>query len=459
MGATEKMAGFIVETGYDQIPKEAVDAAKGAILDCLGCTLAGSSEPAAKIVAQYVGEMGGNPEAGVVAAGFRTTAPQAALANGTMAHALDYDDVAVSWLGHPTAVLLAAVLALGERGKLSGKETLLGYILGLEIAAKLGGCVGFAHYAWGWHATATLGTMGAAAAGAKMLSLDLHRTKMALGIAASLAGGTRQNFGTMTKALHAGSAARNGVSAALLAQRGFTADEAIIERPMGFCKLFSGGAEYDISRATSGLGDPFDIVSPGLSLKPYPCCRLTHRCIDAVLHLMKAYDFAAGDVEEVECITSDSLPQVLIHPQPKTGLEGKFSMQYCLAIALIDGQVVLAQFSDDRVMDARAQELLRRVKYVHTGNIAGADMLAVPEVVAIKLRDGRKLSHEVLVAKGDPRNPMSVEERVAKYQDCARSALSEKGTRKSLDMVSHLEDVENMSELMALLCLHEEGGS
>ena len=459
MGTTERIASFIVDTGYDQIPKEAVDAAKGAILDCLGCTLAGSSEPAAKIVTQFVKEIGGNPEAGVIAAGFKTGAAQAALANGTMAHALDYDDVAVSWIGHPTAVLLAVVLALGERGKLSGREALAGYILGFEVEAKLGACIGFGHYGWGWHATATLGTMAATAAAAKMLGLDVSRTRMALGIATSLAGGTRQNFGTMTKPFHVGSAARNGILAARLAEKGLTADEAIIEHPMGFCKLFSGGAEYDGARATQGLGDPFDIVSPGVSTKPYPCCRLTHRCIDAILHLIKEYGINADDVEEVECRTSEFVPQVLIHSRPKTGLEGRFSMQYCMAIALLDGQVALRQFADDRVMDARAQELLRRVEYVHTGDVTGAEMLATPEVVTIELRDGRKLSHEVLVAKGAPRNPMTAEELAAKYRDCASSVLSAEDVEKSLNVVSRLEDVEDIAELMDVLCSRGKGAS
>jgi len=408
---------------------------------------------------QYAKEMGGNPEAGVIAAGFKTSAPQAALANGVMAHALDYDDVAVSWIGHPTAVLLPVVLALGERGRLSGREALAGYILGLEVEAKLGACVGFGHYDWGWHATATLGTLAAAAAAAKMLSLDICRTRMALGIAASLAGGTRQNFGTMTKTLHAGSAARNGIVAAFLAERGFSADGAIIESPMGFCKLFSGGAEYDVAQAALRLDSPFDIVSPGISLKPYPCCRLTHRCIDAILHLIEEYGVSAEDVKTVECRTSESVPQVLIHSRPKTGLEGKFSMQYCMAIALLDGRVALGQFTDDKVAHARAQELLRRVEYVHTGDVGGAEMLTTPEVVTITLRDGRKLSAEVPVAKGDPRNPMTEEELAAKYRDCASSVLSRDDIEKSRDMVYNLQDVEDISEFMDLICLRGKGGS
>ncbi|MBW2674724.1 MAG: MmgE/PrpD family protein, partial [Deltaproteobacteria bacterium] len=317
----------------------------------------------------------------------------------------------------------------------------------------LGAAIGFGHYTWGWHATVTLGTMAAAAASSKMLRLNAHQTAMALGISASLAGGTRQNFGTMTKPFHAGSAARNGVMAALLAQRGFTADEAILEGPMGFCKLFSGGAEYDIDRVTHGLGDPFDIVSPGVSMKPYPCCRLTHRCIDAILHLIGEHRPSPDDVDRVECRTSDAIPQILIHSQPKTGLEGKFSMQYCMAIAILDGEVGLRQFTDEKVLDPKAQALLKRVHFVHPQGVAPEETLSMPEAVTIRLRDGRELSHEVLVARGDPPNPMSEQELAAKYRDCASFVLSPQDTQLSLDMVSHLEELRDVTELMDLVCL------
>jgi len=449
MRTTERIADFIVATGFEQIPREAVDFGRGAILDCLGVTLAGSQDPSGKIVTEYVKELGGNPEAGVIGGGFKTSAPQAALANGTMAHALDYDDVAISWVGHPTAALLPAVLALGERGKLSGREVLEGYIIGFEGGAKLGAGIGPGHYAWGWHATVTLGTMGAAAAAAKMLRLDAPQTGMALGIATSLAGGTRQNFGTMTKPFHAGSAARNGVVAALLAKRGFTADEAILENPLGFCKLFSGGGDFDIAKATQGLGDPFDIVTPGVSMKPYPCCRFTHRCVDAILYLIKEYRPRAEDVERVACKTAEFVPQVVIHSRPRSGLEGKFSMQYCMAIALLDGEVGLRQFSDEKVLDPKAQELLKRVEYVHPDGLTPLH----PEVVTIKLKDGRELCHEVAIAKGDPGNPMGEEELAAKYRDCASFVLSPEDIQKSLDMVSHLEDLEDITELIDLLRL------
>ena len=451
MTITETVSDFVVGTSYDDIPQEAVTAAKRAILDCLGCAVAGIPEPGSEIVRGYIADLGGRPEATVVGGGFKASAPETALANGTMAHALDYDDVAVSWVGHPSVAILPAILALGERERLSGRKALEGYVLGFEVGAKLGAAIGFGHYMWGWHATVTLGTMAAAAASAQMLGLDAHGVRMALGLAASLAGGTRQNFGTMAKPFHAGSAARNGVVSALLAARGFTADEDILGGAMGFLKLFSGGAEYDPSRVTAGLGQPFDLVSPGVSMKPYPCCRLTHRCIDAMLHIIDEHHPRAEDVESVVCLTSEANPQVLIHSRPRAALEGKFSMQYCMAIALIDGMVGLQQFTDEKVLDPRAQGLLSRVAFAHPQGLSGAEILGTPERVTVRLRDGTELSHEVLVAKGDPPNPMSDEEVAAKYRDCASSYLSTGDVQRSLELVSSLEEVEDVAVLMGLL--------
>lgn len=451
MTITETVSDFVVGTSYDDIPQEAVTAAKRAILDCLGCAVAGIPEPGSEIVRGYIADLGGRPEATVVGGGFKASAPETALANGTMAHALDYDDVAVSWVGHPSVAILPAILALGERERLSGRKALEGYVLGFEVGAKLGAAIGFGHYMWGWHATVTLGTMAAAAASARMLGLDAHEVRMALGLAASLAGGTRQNFGTMAKPFHAGSAARNGVVSALLAARGFTADEDILGGAMGFLKLFSGGAEYDPARVTAGLGQPFDLVSPGVSMKPYPCCRLTHRCIDAMLHIIDEHHPRAEDVESVVCLTSEANPQVLIHSRPRAALEGKFSMQYCMAIALIDGMVGLQQFTDEKVLDPRAQGLLSRVAFAHPQGLSGAEILGTPERVTVRLRDGTELSHEVLVAKGDPPNPMSDEEVAAKYRDCASSYLSTGDVQRSLELVSSLEEVEDVAVLMGLL--------
>ena len=448
MGTTEQIAQFVVETNYGSIPVEAVRLAKDAILDCLGVMLAGSVETAGKIIAQYVGEVGGAPQAGVVSNDFKSSAPQAALANGTMAHALDYDDVLDLMTGHPTVPVIPVVLALGEMYHSSGRDVLGAYLVGVEVEGRIGSGIGRRHYAVGWHSTATLGTLGAAAAAAKMLGLDVTETRIALGIAASEAGGLRQNFGTMTKPFHAGNAAKNGIVAAMLAQKGFTADESILENPFGFCSVLGGEGEYDLASMTERLGNPFAVVDPGLIIKPYPCCRLTHRCIDAILHIVEEHHPAAQEVAEVECQTSHFLPQILTHHQPQTPLESKFSMEYCMARALLDGEMRMAQFTEEKVLDHQAQELLQRVKYVRPESTEGQRL---PEVVTVTLRDGRRYSHEVLIPKGAPKKPLTTEELTIKYRDCARLVLPSETTERCLELVSHLEEIRDIAELADLL--------
>ncbi|MFC2003510.1 MmgE/PrpD family protein [Chloroflexota bacterium] len=453
MDTTQRIADFIVRVGYDDIPSKAIEAAKTSIIDCVGTCLAGSQDPSGRIIAEYIREIGGKPEAGVIAKGFRTCAPEAALANGTMGHALDYDDTSEAFLGHPTTVILPAVLALGERNKISGKEALLSYIVGYEVGAKIGLGMGAAHYDVGWHSTATFGTMAAATACAKILKLDVQRTRVALGIAASLAGGLRQNFGTMTKPLHAGNAARNGVVATLLAKKGFTADQGILEGPLGYAKLFSGKGEYNLERMTQGLGAPFAIDSPRPMIKLYPSCRATAGCIDAILHLVREHTINPADVDEVECRTSSVTPQVLIHSHPQTALEGKFSMQYCMAIAIIDKEAGLKQFTDDKVQNPEVQELISKVKYAHPpemGSTVSGALRGKVEVV-VKLRNGAELCHRVEVAKGDSENPLMGEEIEQKFLDCAELALSHQDAKQCLDMLSNLDSVEDISELMKLL--------
>jgi len=448
MGTTEQIARFVVETDYSSIPDEAVGLAKDAILDCLGVTLAGSTETAGRIITQYVKEVGGTPQAGVIGSGFKSSAPQAALANGTMAHALDYDDVIDLMTGHPTVPVLPVVLALGEMYHSHGRDVLVAYIVGVEVESRIASGIGRRHYAVGWHSTATLGTLGAAAAAAKMLGLTVTETRTALGIAASEAAGLRQNFGTMTKPFHAGNAAKNGIVAALLAQKGFTADDAILENPLGFCSVLGGEGEYDLARMTENLGNPFAIVNPGLDVKPYPCCRFTHRCIDAILHIVEEYHPAAEEVAGVECQTSPAIPQILLHHRPRTPLEGKFSMEYCMARALLDGEIHIAQFAEEKVLEPGAQELLQRVKYVHP---EGADGWRSPEVVTVRLRDGRQYSHEVAIPRGAPDNPLSAEELRAKYGDCARLVLSLDAVARSLEMVSRMDEVRDIAELADLV--------
>jgi 2-methylcitrate dehydratase PrpD len=451
-GPTRVLAELIVNTRYNDLPVRAVDIAKTSIIDGIGACLAGAGSPAGRIIAGYIHEGERTPEATVIAGGFKTRATEAALANGTMMHALDYDDCAETFLGHPTTVILPAVLAPGEGRGISGKEALLAYILGYEVGSRVGRGLGPAHYDIGWHGTAIVGVMAAAAAASKILGLDTAQTRTALGIAASLAGGLRQNFGTMTKSLHAGNAARSGVFAALLAQRGFTADRRILESPLGYARVF-GAPEDGPDLMSGGLGDPFAIVADPPIIKLYPSCRATAGCIDAMLHLVKTNGIIPGDVAEIECRTSSHTPHVLIHSRPATALEAKFSLEYCMAVALADREVGLAQFTDERVKDPRIRETMEKVRYVHPPEMGSgpADSMRGRVEVALKLRTGKELSRPVEVASGDPANPLSAEQLEAKFLDCARLALAPADARRCLDKLANLDSLDSIPDLMGML--------
>ncbi|HET8563047.1 MAG TPA: MmgE/PrpD family protein, partial [Candidatus Binatia bacterium] len=275
MGLTQEVAGFVAKTRYRDIPAEVVRLAQSFILDGLGVALAGSTEKGTRIVQTHIRQLGGKREATVLGTGLTVPAAKAALANGVAGHAMDYDDTQLSTskeavyglLTHPTTPVLAAVLAIGEKEKVSGQELLLAYILGVEVECRIADAINPRHYQSGFHSTATMGGLGAAMAAGKLLRLKEEVLMRTLGIAASMASGLRENFGTMTKPLHAGRAAENGVTAALLGQAGFSAATNILEARRGFYNAMAGG--YDESKVTGRLGHPYFMQAPGISIKPY----------------------------------------------------------------------------------------------------------------------------------------------------------------------------------------------
>ena len=455
MEITKRLAEFIVDTDTGSIPQAAFPAARDAFIDCLGVTLAGSQEEAGRIIASFLRKLGGEPRAAVVGWGFRTPPPEAALANGTAAHALDYDDVSPGIRGHPSVVLLPPVLALGEEAHASGREVLAGYIIGFEVASRVGNAMS-ADYSddLGWHPTAPLGALGAAAASARLLRLDKRQTAMALGLAASQAAGLRQNFGTMTKPFHAGNAARSGVVAALLAAEGFTAAEDVIEGRFGFCHAFSGGQGYDVKRILEGLGNPYQVVSPGVGLKRYPCCGSAHGALDAILHLIQEYDIPPEKVSRIECSVPFDPPRSLIHYRPQTGLEGKFSMHYCMAAALLDRKVGLKSFTAAAVLRPQAQRLIEKVEmHRHPGDEGKPSWVSPYYLVRVRLDDGREYQHRIEDARGDAQRQRSMtpDEIAAKYRDCASLALDESATERSLALLGRLEELEDITELMDIV--------
>jgi len=365
----------------------------------------------AGIMTTYIKDTGGRPQASVWGKKFKTSLPLAALANGTFGHALDYDDINRNMRGHPTVSVLPAAMAAGEEGRASGRGVLEAFIIGLEVETKLGAGMNPHLFENGWHPTAILGAMGATAAAAKLFRLPGDKVCMALGIAGSLASGLRQNFGTMTKPLHAGRAAQNGVTAAQLARRGYTADPAIVEAKLGYANSFCGPGKYDLSKISAYLGDPFDIVSPGVGLKRYPSCARSHPAIDAMLDLVEQNDLRPDDLQSIACAGSYTTPTMLIHSRPRTALEGKFSLEFCLALALTERKVALPDFRDRKVQDPKIQDLIRKVTFSIRPDLNTIEHSGNPSTtVKVTLKDGREFTKRVDEAQGTPNYPLTAEE-------------------------------------------------
>jgi 2-methylcitrate dehydratase PrpD len=420
----ERLAAYAVGESFEKLPEATVHAAGRAILDTLGVTLAGSAEPTAMRVRALVAHRGAAEEATVIGTPLRGTVEDAALANGAASHALDYDDLSQSLSGHPSVPVLSAALALAERQRAPGAALLAAFVVGVEIEAKLGRALNPAHYEAGWHATATLGVFGAAAASARLLGLSPERTAHALAVAASMASGVKANFGTDCKPWHVGHAARCGIEAALLAEAGFTGNPRALEHGDGFGSTHGAGTPPAWDLATAGLGAPHDLVDPGVGVKRFPACASTHQALDATLALAEEHAIDPPAVTAVECGVSYMVPHQLIYDQATTGLQGKFSMPYCVAVALLDRTVGLAQFADERVCRADVRALMPRVRmFVHPEQTTRASLPTRFSEVAISLADGRRLTRRVRHAKGQPQNPLTDAELTAKFHDCAARVL------------------------------------
>jgi 2-methylcitrate dehydratase PrpD len=420
----ERLAAYAAAETFSALPEATVGAARRAILDTLGVTLAGAQEATAARARALITHRGPSDEATIIGTPRRGAVEDAALANGTAAHALDYDDLNTSLAGHPSAPVLSAALALAERERATGSALLTAFVVGVEVEAKLGRALNPAHYEVGWHATSTLGVFGAAAGAAKLLDLPPERTVHALAIAASLASGIKANFGTDGKPLHVGHAARCGVEAAWLAAAGFTGNPRALEHPDGFGSTHGGGAKPAWDLATASLGAPHDLVDPGVGVKRFPACASTHQALDAILDLIAEDGIAPAAVGSVECAVHYLAPHQLIYERAQTGLEGKFSMPYCVAVALLDRTVGLAQFADERVRRPDVQALMPKVRMVVHPEQTTRDCLPRRfSEVTVTLTDGRRLQRRVQHARGQPQNPLTDGELEAKFRDCAARAL------------------------------------
>ena len=375
MGTTQRMARFITEAKFEDIPTPAVNLAKLCLLDAVGCAIYGTTRPLGKIFTSLVDELGGKPVARVLGTNIETNAVNAAMANGTLGHSEDFDDFTG---GHQAVLLMPVVLAMGEEHRLSGKHALLSYIVGFDITLNVTHAMGEDHYGKGWHNTSSIGTLGSTAAAAKMLSLDEMQMRMALGIGATQASGLRANFGTMTKPFHPGNACRAGVMAAKMAQKGYEANPDVMEHRFGYAAVY-GEEMMQLSAIPRHLGNPWALmgsgkeVANGIAIKIWPCCGGTHGANTAITRLLRKHPIKAEDVASVDLVTTYEPSCMAPNLRwPKSGLQGKFSTWFTVASCIVDGgKLDLSSFTDEAAMRPAVQEMLKKVNITQDPEYVG----------------------------------------------------------------------------------------
>lgn len=438
-------------------PVAALGRAAAAVRDTVGVIVAGAVEPAARMVQSMAMEEG-RGGCGILGTPGRTSASWAALANGVAAHALDFDDMCFVSLAHPSCALLPAALSACELSRAPGRALLEGYVIGFEIECRLGKVMNPRHYhERGWHCTSTIGTMGAAAAAARILGLTAVETGHAFGIAASSACGLKENLGSMVKPLHAGMAARNGIMAARLAQSGYTASPRALDGPQGFLAAMDA-QHLELGRAVDALGSHWDIVATGITVKLYPSCAATHPTLDVLLDLRHRAGFTAEDVEAIEVEVDSMTPRLLIHDRPATGLEAKFSMPFCAAAAIVHGDVGIGTFEIEGVQAPPIRALMPKVSMLANPAFDAEPPLSHTRVT-VRLRDGRVLAQSADGARGYPARPASNAQLAAKFSACARRTLSPPTADRAWSTLTHIENIVDMSALADLLTPAVESGA
>ena len=439
MSATQTLAQFIADTEYEALPVPVVEAAKIAILDGVANMVAGSVQELADIIGRYVRDSGGAPQASVIGWGYKSNPPAAAFANGVFGHCLDYEIQGFPPT-HGTSSCLPAALALAEQHRASGKSIITAYALGWEIQGRLRAASAPAT-APGHHPPGLVGPLGGAAAAAKTLGLDGQQTLMALGIAASRTGGLTANTGTMVKSTHPGNAARMGAESAILAGMGYTASDEVLESPVGYAAALFGG-NFNWDAATGHLGDSWRLTDPGFDIKRFPAQVYMQNVIEAALNLREENGL---DPEAIEQVTIQRQGRGHSGPVPRSGLDGKFSVEYCAAAALLDGQVDIDTFTDERRFAPDMEEMLGRINVVPEGPESGATLSTA------LLKNGSTVTAECNAFRGSAKNPMSRDERLVKVRDCFNRALSDADTEKVVEMMENLESVNDVAELMGVL--------
>ena len=456
--ATGAVVDFIASTSSSDIPDDALTIGRRCIADGVAVMLAGSTTPASDILRAYVREDESRSEASIVGRdSFRTRAASAALVNATSGHAHDYDDTQLSTaadrifglLTHPTIPPLAASLALGERLGVSGRTMLEAFLVGFEVECKIADAIKPTHYKQGFHTSGTIGAFGAMAASAKLLKLDRAALAHAIGITASMSAGIRVSFGTMTKPLHVGRAAFNGVTAAELAARGFTSGADALDGQWGFFQVTGGG--FDAERIVGALGNPWTIVSPGVSIKPYPCGCLGHPTMDAMLTLVTEHDVRPEQIRRIRLRAGSNILNPLRYKIANTELEAKFCPAFMLSAVALRRKAGVNEFSDEFVRSAPVQAMMRKVETVFDQEIENQGFVRMLSIVEVELEDGRTLSQPSGPYRGGPERPFTREELRDKFDECGSLVLSKDRLDDIFARIERIDQVGNVRDFTALL--------
>jgi len=453
MGATTLLSEFASATRFSDITAEAIAATKRHILDCIGVGIAATVEPAGRIVLDVTRDQGGTPQARVLGSNLRTNAVGAAWANGSLSHLLDYDDTGFS---HPTACILPAALAVMEEAGASGADLVAAVCIGLEVFERMS-LSGRQHEPElrrrGFHPTSLYGCSAAAAAAGAIVKLNPKQMAVALGLSAANAGGLTQHFGTWGKGIHAGNAARAGVSSVLLAKRDYFADPDGLDGDYGFYSAFHGPGNFNLDKVGEKLGSHWSIVDPGLTVKRYPCCGGNLRALDAARAIIEEEKIKFDDAAKLEVdVHPDLLCTVRFH-KPTEGFRGKFSIDYVLAAMLLDGRVDLDSFSDEYCRQPRMRESLDKVQVNQHPEWGDDATSRRRSPVTITMKDGRKFTKQVDKVRGSPGNPMTRDELLEKYRGCASRVFQGERLEKSIAALENLEKLASAKELMDAVTL------
>ena len=449
---TRRLASFVANLAFSDLPTAVLDHMKLCLLDTIGCGLFGSTLPWGKILAKFAADLGGRKESTLLGSSTRVSAPNAALANGTMIHGFELDDLHPVSILHPGSVSVPAALAMGEkRGDCTGKEFLVALVAGYEVGIRVGMSVGDSHLHRGYHPTGTHGTFSAAAAAGKLLGLDGERMVHALGIAGTQAAGLMAaQYAAMVKRMHAGRASQSGVYGALLAEKGLTGITNILEADYGgYCKVM--GETPDLGRMTRGLGEDYEVLKVGF--KKFSCCGSNLTSLEALSRIMMDHSLEASEIKRIT-IRSTSVTKLHVgwDYKPEGITSGQMNLPYCLALMALEGEVFVDQFTEEKINDPKILEFIKRIEVVPDEDLDRLGQEYRHAILCqVDTKDGRRFDHRIDFAKGGPNHPLTRQEMESKFRKLTAKALPGKKVESLFQAIQNIEEVSSLGEFIRCL--------